>query len=330
MAYEKPDGKTQAELEALLREVFIAYPEYSDTLYGTGRFEDMVQRFATDNFYKLHYVAIAYEENLAKSEIINQHQLDNPRHCMTALKSASQDMELTCRLENLYLFESQPTAKAKQLFLVATEYGASLTPEGVPPQYEYFRARAEKPYDHADPLDRWENSISVTVCHHTNAVRFGPVSQVQMNPEGHRLGPALMAKVIEWLHSKKLHSYVIEPGSLSSSTVSTDQAREYRNAFYIGAGFTLSGSNGNGATAVGMDVLNGNFTAESVGHLTTKPKYKVIKSSEFYSALRTERDNAADNDRQIIGTKRWAHGHTIFAPLKRIVLWLMDCPVKKP
>lgn len=249
---------------------------------------------------------------------------------MTDLKTASQEMEATCKLDNLYLFESQPMEENNLLFIVATEYDASPKTPDSSSQYEYFRARAERPYDHSDPLHRWDNSISATVCHSTKTVRFGPVSRIQMAPEGHRLGPALMAKVIEWLHSKDLHAYGIEPGSLSGSTVSTDKLRERRNAFYMDAGFILTGSDGNGATAAGLDVLNGHFTANSVGELTTA-KYKSLlkKSSAFYSALNTERENAKHNVREIEGSKVWANGHSVLAPLKRLVLWLMDCPVGK-
>lgn len=60
MAYTRPEGKTAAELESELRTVFDAYPEYHDPEYGPGSFEAMVEKFANDNFYKLHLVAKAY------------------------------------------------------------------------------------------------------------------------------------------------------------------------------------------------------------------------------------------------------------------------------
>ena len=60
MSYSRPEGKSVEELEAELRDVFDAYPEYNDTDYGPGTFEAMVEKFANDDFYKNHFVAKAY------------------------------------------------------------------------------------------------------------------------------------------------------------------------------------------------------------------------------------------------------------------------------
>jgi len=60
MAYTIPEGKTAAELEAELRTVFADYPEYHDPQFGPGTFEAMVEKFANDDFYKLHLVAKAF------------------------------------------------------------------------------------------------------------------------------------------------------------------------------------------------------------------------------------------------------------------------------
>lgn len=60
MAYTSPEGKNAAELEAELRTVFDGYPEYHDPQLGPGGFEVMVEKFANDDFYKLHLVAKAY------------------------------------------------------------------------------------------------------------------------------------------------------------------------------------------------------------------------------------------------------------------------------
>lgn len=58
--YTKTEGLLSEQLEAELRAVFVAYPEYHDPEYGTGQFSDMVATFASDDFYKLHYVARRY------------------------------------------------------------------------------------------------------------------------------------------------------------------------------------------------------------------------------------------------------------------------------
>ncbi|MGE8063807.1 hypothetical protein [Pseudomonas sp. NPDC089569] len=74
MAYEDPAGKTRPELETLLRRVYNEYPEYNNSEYGSGRFEDMVDRFAEDAFYKLHFVAKAFLETPRTSHV--RHQKD--------------------------------------------------------------------------------------------------------------------------------------------------------------------------------------------------------------------------------------------------------------
>ena len=60
MSYTMPENKTAFEIENLLLEVFKGYKEYSDPAYGTGKFIDMVTKFASDDFYKYHFLAKEY------------------------------------------------------------------------------------------------------------------------------------------------------------------------------------------------------------------------------------------------------------------------------
>ncbi len=60
MLHESVEGKRPIEMLAALKKVFWEYPEYHDPDIGSGDFEDMVERFAVDDFYNLHYVAQAY------------------------------------------------------------------------------------------------------------------------------------------------------------------------------------------------------------------------------------------------------------------------------
>lgn len=65
MAYSEVEGKSVEELESELREVFNYYPDYHNPDLGEGTFEAMVEKFADDDFYKLHLVAKAYLANKA-------------------------------------------------------------------------------------------------------------------------------------------------------------------------------------------------------------------------------------------------------------------------
>ncbi|MBC8741704.1 hypothetical protein F6X40_34650 [Paraburkholderia sp. UCT31] len=60
--YTRVEEKSVEQLEAELRAVFDAYPEYRDPEYGGGDFSAMVKKFAADEFYKLQYVARTYLE----------------------------------------------------------------------------------------------------------------------------------------------------------------------------------------------------------------------------------------------------------------------------
>lgn len=59
-SYARTEGKTPEDIEAALRQVFLNYPEYSDPSHGLGDFNAMVCKFAADDFYHFHYLAIAH------------------------------------------------------------------------------------------------------------------------------------------------------------------------------------------------------------------------------------------------------------------------------
>jgi len=61
--YARYDGKTFGQVHMELYEVYKECPEYSDQAYGGGSFIAMVEKFAGDDFYNMHYVARAYLAN---------------------------------------------------------------------------------------------------------------------------------------------------------------------------------------------------------------------------------------------------------------------------
>ncbi|MHC5194765.1 hypothetical protein ACYSUW_13520 [Pseudomonas frederiksbergensis] len=249
------------------------------------------------------------------------------------LLTVANSLESPYVLDELYLFESNRGKKPNILHIVGTEHcKVPGTGSDTSLRYELFRARAEKKGNRLPPFDPWENSISVAVCHRTMTVRFGPVGRIQMNPEGMGIGPALMAKVIDWLHESGLHSYNIAAGGLSSSTVQTDEARIQRNLFYMNFGFELVGSDKHKVPTVGIEVLNGNFSAPTVGDLVVPARYAKLlrKSADFYSDVTTERAEFQKLKHVVSGDRIWARGHSVFAPIKRFVLWMMDCPIQPP
>ncbi|TMU76889.1 hypothetical protein FGA82_19470 [Pseudomonas fluorescens] len=246
---------------------------------------------------------------------------------MTTLKQAEDKMEVDATLREAYLFE----AANKKVMLIAVTEQSRLGQIEEKPDFEYYRARATKPGTFNNQFDRFGNCVSVTVCHHTHTVMFGPTSQIQMYPEGHGLGPALMARVIDWLHRKGLQNYVIQPGMLSSHTVNGDSERLRRNQFYMKFGFVLSGSDKNGQSAQGLDVLSGHFSAPTVGVLKVQKPYldRLVPCSDFYSKLSTERYVAQQNVWDIQSHVAWAKGSSWAALLKRIVLFIMNSPIDK-
>lgn len=60
--YQTVNNKSVTELRQELLRVFLSYPEYSD-----NGFPAMVEKFAGDNFYNLHFVAKEYLVKTAES-----------------------------------------------------------------------------------------------------------------------------------------------------------------------------------------------------------------------------------------------------------------------
>lgn len=61
--------KTMDQLKDELKKVYDSYPEYNDPALGGCGFMGMVNKFAGDDFYKLHYVAKRYKALLVKAEM---------------------------------------------------------------------------------------------------------------------------------------------------------------------------------------------------------------------------------------------------------------------
>jgi len=61
--YARYDGKTFGQIHMDLYRVYKECPEHSDPAYGGGSFIGMVEKFAADDFYNMHYVARAYLAN---------------------------------------------------------------------------------------------------------------------------------------------------------------------------------------------------------------------------------------------------------------------------
>ncbi|WP_147281608.1 GNAT family N-acetyltransferase [Stutzerimonas nitrititolerans] len=247
---------------------------------------------------------------------------------MSKLKQAESSLENDATLREAYLFETPHKADRTQVMLIVA---LEQSQQGeARPNYEYFRARATMPG--TAQFHKFGNCVSVTVCHHSKTVMFGPTSQIQMYPEGHGLGRALMARVIDWLHRNRMQTYDIQPGLLSSSTVNSNKERVRRNHFYMNFGFALNGTDSNHQPVQGLGVLNGHFTATTVGSLNASSEdlKRLIRCSDFYSKLGTERYDAQQNIWALQGLAAWARGSSWAAPLKRAVLFMMNSPIKKP
>lgn len=61
--YARYDDKTFGQIHMDLHRVYKECPEHSDPAYGGGSFIAMVEKFAGDDFYNMHYVARAYLAN---------------------------------------------------------------------------------------------------------------------------------------------------------------------------------------------------------------------------------------------------------------------------
>lgn len=129
---------------------------------------------------------------------------------------------------------------------------------------EFFRARAMTFHPRPQDFDRFLNAISVTVCHQSRMVRFGPTFRLDMDRPGIGLGSALMGAVIGWLQSKGLANYRIESGALGAADTDTREAQLRRNRFYMKFGFLVSSWDG---ATTGDDVVEGFFGQDWVGAL---------------------------------------------------------------
>ncbi|MBX8573821.1 hypothetical protein [Pseudomonas cichorii] len=158
----------------------------------------------------------------------------------------------------------------------------------------FFRARTKSNEAlHAD-FHPWWNSISVTVCHTTKAVKFGPTGQMSMHPQNIRLGPNLMACVIKWLERQNIADYTVEQGKLAWMDAQTDADRLQRNKFYAAFGFQLVDGSG---TKHGLEVVGGAFGATTVGALSVPKRYQkgLIPWNKFACALEIEREEGVKN-----------------------------------
>jgi len=153
----------------------------------------------------------------------------------------------------------------------------------------------------------WHNQVSVTVCHQTKTVKFGPTGQLIMAKRGIGLGPSLMACVMEWLLAQSISHYAIDPGSLSRVDASEDSDRLQRNRFYQAFGFRLSNWD---STQTGLDVVDGTFTADNVDALSIPERYKgrLQDWPTFESNLQDERQLGVENLAELKIIDKWTYG----------------------
>ena len=227
-----------------------------------------------------------------------------------SLKPISHQLENLCQVEKLFILEHQ-TRAGRVLYPVITEHAKSGLDMGNPGQYEFFRARTKSDEAlHAD-FHPWWNSISVTVCHTTKAIKIGPTGQLIMHPQNIRLGPNLMACVIKWLERQDIADYTVENGSLSRWDAQNDATRLQRNKFYTAFGFHLVDSSG---TQHGLNVVDGTFGAATVGALTIPERYQtgLVPWDKFACALGTEREEGVRNLAELKEVDRFTHHKSAF------------------
>lgn len=119
------------------------------------------------------------------------------------LKQASIRLEKLCQVEHLMVFEHHDSV-GRVVIPVLTERAQTALFGGPAGQYEFFRARATHQSARGADFHSWHSQVSVTVCHVSKSVKFGPSGQLIMGRRGIGLGPSLMASVITWLISKKI------------------------------------------------------------------------------------------------------------------------------
>jgi len=259
------------------------------------------------------------------------------------LKEASKQLERKCQVHRLFMYEFQRNDQ-RYLLPVITEHAHTELelPEGV---FQFFRARATHP---CAPFEKsfhgTHNQISVTVCHGTRKVKFGPWGDILMTERGIGLGPCLMACVIEWLKAQELGEYSIDQGKLVSSDANTELKRFQRNRFYEAFGFQLSDSDGK---VIGLDVKDGSFTADNVGALSVPERYQGMLRpwEQFEPKLRAERAAGVRHLNELKKLDGWAYGRWFLKLLMRgwkipvaletrhkhpLKAWEVDLRVPKP
>lgn len=230
------------------------------------------------------------------------------------LREASNQLACKCQVHNLFMYEYQKNDQ-RYLLPVITEHAHTELelPEGT---FQFFRARATSPGARGKSFTPQDNQISVTVCHGTRKVKFGPWGAIHMTDPGVGLGPCLMACVIEWLKKHGLDDYSIDPGKLSNSDTKTELLRIQRNRFYKAFGFQLTDSDGK---AAGLDVIDGSFTADSVAALSVPERYQGMLQpwEKFELTLRAERAAGVRNLNVLKQLDRWAYGRWFLKLLMR-------------
>lgn len=182
---------------------------------------------------------------------------------MTKLTDLEAKFETVARTDELHLFkytEHGITKEIPVIFEASKIYGNDRKLSA-----EYFRARAMTFQAKPEDFSRFLNAISVTVCHESQMVRFGPTFRLDMDRPGIGLGSALMSAVIGWLQSKGFADYRIEPGTLGAADADSDESRLRRNRFYMKFGFQVSSWDGK---TTGDAVVEGFFGQDWVGELS--------------------------------------------------------------
>lgn len=238
------------------------------------------------------------------------------------LKQASRRLEQLCQAEHLNVFEHH-NGVGRVVIPVLTEHVHTALDDGPAEQYEFFRARATHAHALNADFHICHNQVSVTVCHVTQTVKFGPGGQLIMGRRGIGLGPSLMATVIKWLHSKKIPTYSIEPGDLSRVDATTEGERLQRNRFYTAFGFSLWTTF---TSESGLDVVDGHFGAVNVGCLTVPDRYqnRLRTWQAFENALGDERLEGVKNLAELKDIDRWISGK---AWLSRLLLNFLKWPL---
>lgn len=233
------------------------------------------------------------------------------------LKEASKKLERKCQVHRIYVYEFQ-RGDQRNVMPVITEHVRTQLEFDPVSEYEFFRARATHPNAaFGNSFHGFHNQVSVTVRHDTKEVKFGPSGHLIMSEQGIRLGPALMASVIEWLKSQDVSAYTIDPGWLSSVDAKTIEARVQRNKFYMAFGFQLSNYE---RTELGIDVVDGSFTATNVGALSVPDRYKNMLQpwETFELGLRSERECGVQNVAELKLVDQWAYGKWFMQLLLRL------------